>query len=38
MDDRTLVNTGMAYSEKTMETADDVIQARMDSGMTIAQW
>jgi len=27
MDDRTLVNTGMAYSEKTMEAADDVIQA-----------
>ncbi len=27
MDDRTLVSTGMAYSEKTMETADDVIQA-----------
>ena len=27
MDDKTLVNTGMAYSEKTMETADDVIQA-----------
>lgn len=27
MDDRTLVNTGMAYSEKTMEAADEVIQA-----------
>lgn len=27
MNDRTLVNTGMAYSEKTMETADEVIQA-----------
>lgn len=27
MDDRTLVNTGMAYSEKTMETANDVLQA-----------
>ena len=27
MDDGTLVNTGMAYSEKTMEAADDVIQA-----------
>lgn len=27
MDDKTLVNTGMAYSEKTMETADDIIQA-----------
>lgn len=27
MDDRTLVSTGMAYSEKTMEAADDVIQA-----------
>lgn len=27
MDGRTLVNTGMAYSEKTMEAADEVIQA-----------
>lgn len=27
MDDRTLVNTGMAYSEKTMEAADEVLQA-----------
>lgn len=27
MDDRTLVNTGMVYSEKAMEAADDVIQA-----------
>lgn len=27
MDDRTLVNTGMAYSEKTMEAANEVIQA-----------
>ena len=27
MDDRTLVNTGMAYSEKTMEAVDDVLQA-----------
>lgn len=27
MDDRTLVNTGMAYSEKTMEAVDEVIQA-----------
>lgn len=27
MDDRTLVNTGMAYSEKAMEAADEVLQA-----------
>lgn len=27
MDDKMLVNTGMAYSEKTMEAADEVIQA-----------
>ena len=27
MDDKTLVNTGMAYSEKTLEAVDDVLQA-----------
>lgn len=27
LDDRTLVNTGMAYSEKTMEVADNLVQA-----------
>lgn len=26
MDDRILVNIGMAYSEKTMEAADEVLQ------------
>ena len=27
MDDRTLVNQGMAYAQQTMETGDDLIQA-----------
>ncbi len=27
LDDRTLVDTGMAYSEKTMEAAEDLVQA-----------